>query len=82
MPKRFYVEQRASKDYPWQFVDIAAPLRSGPISIHKTKREAEKARDAHKRMLRRDAAEVRRRLARRALEAEKERAWRKVNAAR
>jgi hypothetical protein len=55
MAKRFYVEQRASKSHPWQFVDIAAGLEAGPISIHRTKRQAERARDDHKAMLRRDA---------------------------
>lgn len=62
--KRYYVEPRASKDYPWQFVDIAAGLRAGPMSIHQTKCEAEKARDAHKRDLRNQAAETERRIAR------------------
>lgn len=64
MNQRYYVEPRASKDYPWQFVDIAAGLRAGPVSIHKTKREAEQARELHKRDLRNLAAETKRRLAR------------------
>ena len=64
MSKRFYVEPRASVKYPWQFVDIAAGLRAGPISIHRTQREAERARDEHKQELRRDAQELRRRMAR------------------
>lgn len=55
MAKRFYVERRASERYPWQFVDIMAGLRAGPISIHKTKRQAEQAKERHKAMLRRDA---------------------------
>jgi hypothetical protein len=64
MNRRYVVEPRASKDYPWQFVDMAAGLQAGPMSIHKTKREAERARDAHKRYLRNVAAEDKRRVAR------------------
>lgn len=62
MSKRFYVEQRASEKYPWQFVDITAGLRAGPISIHKTRRDAERARDRHKAMLKADAQRERRML--------------------
>ena len=64
MRRRFIVEPRASKDYPWQFVDIAAGLRAGPVSIHKTRRGAEKARDEHKRTLDRERKETTRRIAR------------------
>ena len=69
MSKRFYVEPRASERYPWQFVDVVAGLRAGPISIHRTKREAEKARDAHKRMLAADRRREKALLAQRLFEA-------------
>lgn len=70
MNKRFYVEPRASKDYPWQFVDIKAGLRAGPVSIHKTKRQAEKAREAYKKMLAADQRENKRLIERRRAERE------------
>lgn len=55
MSKRFYVEARASEAYPWQLFDITAGLHAGPVSIHRTKREAKTARYELKKRLRNDA---------------------------
>ena len=65
MSRRYFVEPRASENYPWRFVDVVSGLAAGPVSIHKTKRQAVRAREDYKRMLRRDAEESKRRIARR-----------------
>ena len=64
MKRRYIIEPRASKKYPWQLVDLKAGLRAGPVSIHETEEKAWLALEAYKRSLRNQAAETRRNIAR------------------